>query len=527
MMPRPVKLLALALGLFGGLLGSSSAALAQDITAELTVVPQKDPKKAKEIPSEIHATIYSASAMPAAEKIRLIQVDNKKLGEIELSAVGEVLPYNKGDETLGLAVVFEVQHLWIGNADWWTGNDNSRSDGYFKPLSAALDQLGTAGPSGSKGALIAYGNGATVKWQGPLAELNGEKMGNQKSLSCIMDSASGNCQQVLGQDVGPAVGEAINLLKKMGTSRKVLIIVGDGKNAESLSDYKKDVQSNKIEVFGLYASAEAIGQVLEGDPNGWKKLAPTTTYSIEGPDAFGPKMGQVVSAIADRYYVRFPGADIKLQKAFDWDAKPHEFKLMVEKVEVALDDTDLNLSPEWKAPWLKPPEPFRWWLWFLILPIGLILLIVLLVKLLGGKKQPAPVPEPVIAAPPPVAAPAPAPMPMGSPKTVMIGIGGDDQGFPIVGWIVPLNGPNQFQTFKLQGGATRIGTTAPSHILINDGYMSTEHCQIVMSPAGFTLVDGGSTNGTYVNERKVDKHELVDNDIILMGKTKFRFKSTL
>jgi len=90
---------------------------------------------------------------------------------------------------------------------------------------------------------------------------------------------------------------------------------------------------------------------------------------------------------------------------------------------------------------------------------------------------------------------------------------------------VPLNGPNQFQTFKLQAGATKIGTGGPVHIVVNDGFMSTEHCQIVMSPAGFVLVDGGSTNGTYVNERKVDKHELVDNDVITMGKTNFRFKS--
>ena len=33
--------------------------------------------------------------------------------------------------------------------------------------------------------------------------------------------------------------------------------------------------------------------------------------------------------------------------------------------------------------------------------------------------------------------------------------------------------------------------------------MSTEHCQITCSPAGFTLIDNGSTNGCYVNDRKV------------------------
>ena len=55
--------------------------------------------------------------------------------------------------------------------------------------------------------------------------------------------------------------------------------------------------------------------------------------------------------------------------------------------------------------------------------------------------------------------------------------------------------------------------------------MSTEHCQITCSPPGFTLVDSGSTNGCYVNDRKIQKHELVDNDMVTLGKTNFKFKS--
>jgi pSer/pThr/pTyr-binding forkhead associated (FHA) protein len=110
-------------------------------------------------------------------------------------------------------------------------------------------------------------------------------------------------------------------------------------------------------------------------------------------------------------------------------------------------------------------------------------------------------------------------------KTVMIGAGGDSDGFPIVGWLVPLNGQNAYQTYRLRSGGTKIGTAPPSDIVVNDGFMSTEHCQINCSPAGFTLVDPGSTNGCYVNDRKVQKHELVDNDMITLGKTNFKFKS--
>jgi pSer/pThr/pTyr-binding forkhead associated (FHA) protein len=111
-------------------------------------------------------------------------------------------------------------------------------------------------------------------------------------------------------------------------------------------------------------------------------------------------------------------------------------------------------------------------------------------------------------------------------KTVMMSAGGDDGGFPIVGWLVPLNGVQAYQTFKLRSGGTKIGTAPPSDIVVNDGFMSTEHCQINASPQGFMLVDGGSTNGCYVNDRKIQgKQDLVDNDMVTLGKTNFKFKS--
>ena len=122
-------------------------------------------------------------------------------------------------------------------------------------------------------------------------------------------------------------------------------------------------------------------------------------------------------------------------------------------------------------------------------------------------------------------APMEAPKPAGPMKTVMIGVGGDQDGFPVVGWLVPLNGQDAYKTFRCRSGGTKIGTAPPSDIVVNDGFMSTEHCQINASPAGFTLIDGGSTNGCYVNDRKVAKHDLVDNDVITLGKTNFKFKS--
>jgi len=95
---------------------------------------------------------------------------------------------------------------------------------------------------------------------------------------------------------------------------------------------------------------------------------------------------------------------------------------------------------------------------------------------------------------------------------------------PVVGWIVPLTGSNQFQTFKLSS-KTMIGTNPDCAVCVADQFMSNHHAEILMSQGGFTLVDKGSANGMLVNSKKVTQHELVDNDVFTLGKTDFKFKS--
>jgi pSer/pThr/pTyr-binding forkhead associated (FHA) protein len=160
-----------------------------------------------------------------------------------------------------------------------------------------------------------------------------------------------------------------------------------------------------------------------------------------------------------------------------------------------------------------------------VLPLGALILLAVVFSLFS-KKQPEPQPMPM-AAPMPMPVAAPAPMqaaPAGGNKTMAINISSGD-GVPVVGWIVPINGPQQFQTLKLFAGVTKVGNAHGAHILIHDAFMSGEHAHVVMSPNGFTLIDNGSTNGTFVNERRVQRHELIDNDVIKFGKTDCKFKT--
>jgi len=61
--------------------------------------------------------------------------------------------------------------------------------------------------------------------------------------------------------------------------------------------------------------------------------------------------------------------------------------------------------------------------------------------------------------------------------------------------------------------------------VLTDKFMSSKHAEIKAENGVWVLRDSGSTNGTYVNNRRVDRHELVDNDFIKFGSAMLKFKS--
>ncbi len=101
---------------------------------------------------------------------------------------------------------------------------------------------------------------------------------------------------------------------------------------------------------------------------------------------------------------------------------------------------------------------------------------------------------------------------------------GGPSGVQLLGWIVPLQGPQRGELFTLSP-VTSIGTDPKSTIVLNDKFMSSKHAEIKAENGIWVLRDSGSTNGTYVNNRRVDRHELVDNDFIKFGSAMLKFKS--
>ncbi len=95
----------------------------------------------------------------------------------------------------------------------------------------------------------------------------------------------------------------------------------------------------------------------------------------------------------------------------------------------------------------------------------------------------------------------------------------------VVGWIVAQNGNHQGMDFRLFEGKNVIGTAANCDIVVTDSYLSARHCTIRYDNGNFVIIDLDSRNGTYVNQKRISKEDLIDNDTVRLGKADFKFKS--
>ena len=86
-------------------------------------------------------------------------------------------------------------------------------------------------------------------------------------------------------------------------------------------------------------------------------------------------------------------------------------------------------------------------------------------------------------------------------------------------------GKNLGQAFTLDRSVpVSIGRSRVCEIRLEDTTVSGQHCRIISEDGKHCLYDLRSTNGTYVNDKKVRKVELKEGDIIKVGETYFLYK---
>ncbi|MEW2476968.1 FHA domain-containing protein [Micromonospora gifhornensis] len=85
-------------------------------------------------------------------------------------------------------------------------------------------------------------------------------------------------------------------------------------------------------------------------------------------------------------------------------------------------------------------------------------------------------------------------------------------------------GPMRGLSFRLRAQPMVIGRDTAADIVVHDPHMSRRHAEIRLAGDGVSLLDLGSTNGTWVNGlRTTGPVCLTDGDMILIGRTELRF----
>jgi hypothetical protein len=95
----------------------------------------------------------------------------------------------------------------------------------------------------------------------------------------------------------------------------------------------------------------------------------------------------------------------------------------------------------------------------------------------------------------------------------------------VVGWLVCMNGNQKGMDFRIFDGVNTIGAGADCDIVVTDEYLSSKHALIRYEEGKYEFKDNDSTNGSFLNEKKTTKDELIDNDTIRLGRTELRFKA--
>ena len=117
-----------------------------------------------------------------------------------------------------------------------------------------------------------------------------------------------------------------------------------------------------------------------------------------------------------------------------------------------------------------------------------------------------------------------------SPKGNGFGVnqGGYRETRKLVGWLVSYPLDSMGVDFKLYEGRNIIGRDAECNISVNDNMVSGRHAVILFRAGKYSITDSQSTHGTFVNNEDIELEPryLQDGDLIRMGKTLFKFRTS-
>ena len=268
---------------------------------------------------------------------------------------------------------------------------------------------------------------------------------------------------------------------------------GERKKKDKIEKIKKLALESRIRIYAL-----GISRATE---DGFEDLVGTAAPNGVSKTFSGPK--DKTNAELKDYLLDIP-SQLNKQYVLDVTAPglPSDKKVKV-KVEVKTPD-DGDQTGTYYQEVQFPETPTDWWgiikiiLWILAGITGFILLIWIIKKFINWIRNRKPREKVVV-------------------ETEVEYIGGEK------GRLRVIAGPMAGEEYYLHGDVTTIGSIEGNDVVIPDEGVSKRHAGIRIEEMRYELADFGSTNGTLVNGRTINRLFLKDGDTIRIGNTEMIF----
>jgi pSer/pThr/pTyr-binding forkhead associated (FHA) protein len=96
---------------------------------------------------------------------------------------------------------------------------------------------------------------------------------------------------------------------------------------------------------------------------------------------------------------------------------------------------------------------------------------------------------------------------------------------PLAACLVIIYGTGIGRRIPLGGRSIEIGRSSGCDVFIDHESVSRRHARFEWTGAGYRVLDLGSTNGTWVNDRAIKTAELKDRDQVKVGRTILKYIS--
>jgi len=90
-------------------------------------------------------------------------------------------------------------------------------------------------------------------------------------------------------------------------------------------------------------------------------------------------------------------------------------------------------------------------------------------------------------------------------------------------WILQSSQPHSSLTFRLRPGAIRtVGRATRADFIVDAALVSRLHCRITADDESLEVIDLSSTNGTYVNGKRIERAKLKTGDRLRVGRVELK-----